>query len=90
VENIDQGTSRDILTEIMLRQDEEGRLTTLHVYDQVSVSGSADAFDAFGRAMVVNPFWAKGLPLDAEATTLPRWAKNPKPPMKDILFTGVR
>ena len=77
VENIIQGTARDILTESMRRLDEAGYHIVMHVHDEVVIEAPADASledicETMGRA----PAWAKGLLLRADGYTTDFYKKD--------------
>ena len=67
VENIVQATSRDILSEAMLRLDAHGYKIVMHVHDEVVIEAPADASLAeISAKMSLSPAWAKGLLLRAD------------------------
>ena len=67
VENIVQATSRDILTEAMLRLDAHGYKIVMHVHDEVVIEAPADAsLEKISSKMSLSPAWAKGLLLRAD------------------------
>ena len=67
VENIVQATSRDILSEAMLRLDAHGYKIVMHVHDEVVIEAPADASLAeISAKMSLSPTWAKGLLLRAD------------------------
>lgn len=68
VENIVQGTARDLLAESMLRVERKGYPIVMHCHDEIIAevpegSGSAEEMCA---VMAVQPVWAEGLPLRAD------------------------
>ncbi len=68
VENIVQGTARDLLAEAMLRVDQAGYEIVMHCHDEIiaevpEVEGSVEELC---RLMAVPPVWADGLPLRAD------------------------
>ena len=67
VENIVQGTSRDILAEAMLRLEQRGFEIVCHVHDEVvlEVPVGVSSVEDINAIMAVNPIWAKELPLKA-------------------------
>lgn len=69
VENIVQGTARDILAESMLHLDDAGYKIVLHVHDEV-VNEMPDGVGSIEdvNAIMSRPIpWAKGLPLKVES-----------------------
>jgi DNA polymerase len=68
VENIVQGTARDLLAEAMLRLKERGYQIVIHVHDEVVLEvpvGEGSVEEVCG-IMAEQPGWAKGLPLRAD------------------------
>lgn len=70
-ENITQSIARDILAEAMLRAENEGFYTVMHVHDEIvadmpSGNGYSEELKA---VMVAPPIWAEGLPLAAKVET---------------------
>lgn len=69
-ENADQGASRDVLADAMMRVDEMGANIVMHLHDEIICEEEDDPF-AFNihdlkSAMEVTPEWAPGLILGAE------------------------
>ncbi len=68
VENIVQGTARDLLAEAMLRVEKAGYRIVMHCHDEII----AEVPEGFGsvedmcEVMAVQPEWANGLPLRAD------------------------
>lgn len=76
-ENATQAVARDILTEAMLRVEERGLCTVLHVHDEivVEVPNIYPPVKAFEACMEVVPYWAKGCPIKVEAWAGERYKK---------------
>jgi DNA polymerase len=72
-ENVTQAVARDLLADAMIRLDEAGHRIVAHVHDEVLVEGGDPR--AVQAVMRVAPSWADGLPMDASADTLYRYAK---------------
>ena len=67
VENIVQGTARDILAEAMLRLDAAGYKIVMHVHDETVIEAPADAsLENICAIMGQTPAWANGLLLRAD------------------------
>lgn len=68
VENIVQGTARDLLAEAMLRLKEHGYQIVIHVHDEVvlEVPDGESSVEEVCGIMAEQPEWAKGLPLRAD------------------------
>jgi len=73
VENIVQAISRDLLSECMLRLDENGAKIVMHIHDEVVVELNHDHEEAESltleyveRIMCEGVSWAQGLPLNAD------------------------
>lgn len=67
VENIVQGTARDILAEAMLRLDAAGYKIVMHVHDEAVIEAPADAsLENICAIMGQTPAWANGLLLRAD------------------------
>lgn len=80
VENIDQGTSRDIMAEKLLECNEAPILTPLlTVHDEIinecKTPKAKTALKIFKYIMSVAPAWADGLPLGAECVITDRYKK---------------
>lgn len=68
VENIVQGTARDLLAEAMLRLGKKGYSIVMHVHDEVicEVPFESGSVDEVCNIMAEQPEWAVGLPLRAD------------------------
>ena len=68
VENIVQGTARDLLAEAMLRVEKKGYPIVMHCHDEIiaEVSEGIGSVDEMCEIMAVQPEWAEGLPLRAD------------------------
>lgn len=68
VENIVQGTSRDLLAEAMLRLNSNGFNIVFHVHDEVVLETpeGVASVDEVCQIMAEQPKWAEGLPLRAD------------------------
>ena len=68
VENIVQGTARDLLAEAMLRVEEKGYPIVMHCHDEIiaEVPEGTGSVDEMCEIMAVQPKWAAGLPLRAD------------------------
>ena len=68
VENIVQGTARDLLAEAMLRVEEKGYPIVMHCHDEIiaEVPEGTGSVDEMCEVMAVQPEWAEGLPLRAD------------------------
>lgn len=68
VENIVQGTARDLLAEAMLRVEEKGYPIVMHCHDEIiaEVPEGSGFVDEMCEVMAVQPEWAEGLPLRAD------------------------
>ena len=68
VENIVQGTARDLLAEAMLRVEEKGYPIVMHCHDEIiaEVPEDTGSVDEMCEIMAVQPEWAEGLPLRAD------------------------
>ena len=68
VENIVQGTARDLLAEAMLRVEEKGYPIVMHCHDEIiaEVPEGSGSVDEMCEVMAVQPEWAEGLPLRAD------------------------
>jgi len=70
-ENITQAVANDLLRH-SLRQLED---VVLHVHDEIVIETATPDPDALRSIMCTPPDWAKGLPLDAEASIMERYGK---------------
>ena len=68
VENIVQGTARDLLAEAMLRVEKKGYPIVMHCHDEIiaEVPEGSGSVDEMCEIMAVQPKWAAGLPLRAD------------------------
>ena len=68
VENIVQGTARDLLAEAMLRVEKKGYPIVMHCHDEIiaEVPEGTGSVDEMCEIMAVQPVWAEGLPLRAD------------------------
>ena len=68
VENIVQGTARDLLAEAMLRVEEKGYPIVMHCHDEIiaEVPEGSGSVDEMCEIMAIQPKWAEGLPLRAD------------------------
>ena len=68
VENIVQGTARDLLAEAMLRVEKKGYPIVMHCHDEIiaEVPEGIGSVDEMCEIMAVQPTWAEGLPLRAD------------------------
>ena len=68
VENIVQGTARDLLAEAMLRVEKKGYPIVMHCHDEIiaEVPEGIGSVDEMCEVMAVQPVWAEGLPLRAD------------------------
>jgi DNA polymerase len=78
VENIVQGTARDILAESMLRLEKAGFDIVCHVHDEVvlEVPEGESGVEEVNSVMAVNPDWTEGLPLSAAGFESPFYKKD--------------
>lgn len=68
VENIVQGTARDLLAEDMLRLKKQGYDIVMHIHDEavLEVPEGVSSVEEVCAIMAEQPEWAKGLPLRAD------------------------
>lgn len=68
VENIVQGTARDLLAEAMLRVEKAGYRIVMHCHDEIiaEVQEGFGSVEDLSEVMAVQPEWADGLPLRAD------------------------
>ena len=82
VENVVQGTARDLLAAAMLRAERAGFPIVLHVHDELVAEVPVDRADAdeFRRLMIEPPGWAAGLPIAAKVRIGERYSKSETKP----------
>jgi hypothetical protein len=87
VDNMCQGTARDILFEAMLRLEAANFPVTLHVHDQVLCeipkAGAVARFVEFCRILEEPPVWAPDIPLMVEGRLCERFDKVEWVPEED-------
>lgn len=68
VENIVQGTARDLLAESILRIERKGYPIVMHCHDEIiaEVPEGTGSVEEMCAVMAVQPVWADGLPLRAD------------------------
>lgn len=68
VENIVQGTARDLLAEAMMRLKKRGYQIVMHIHDEavLEVPNGVGSVEEVCSIMAVQPEWAEGLPLRAD------------------------
>ena len=78
VENIVQGTARDLLAEAMLRVERKGYPIVMHCHDEIiaEVSEGSGSVEEMCEVMAVCPSWAAGLPLRADGYECPFYQKQ--------------
>ncbi len=78
VENIVQGTARDLLAEAMLRVEKKGYPIVMHCHDEIiaEVPEGCGSVDEMCEVMAVQPEWAEGLPLRADGYQCPFYQKQ--------------
>jgi len=85
-ENITQAVARDVMVEMLVLTEENGLCPILEVYDEIGCECDPSLLPEFARIMTTVPTWCPDMPVDAEGTWLPRYAKSPPPPRKDYDF----
>ena len=78
VENIVQGTARDLLAEAMLRVEKKGYPIVMHCHDEIiaEVPEGMGSVEEMCGVMAVRPSWAEGLPLRADGYECPFYQKQ--------------
>ena len=78
VENIVQGTARDLLAEAMLRVERKGYPIVMHCHDEIiaEVPEGMGSVEEMCEVMAVQPSWAEGLPLRADGYECPFYQKQ--------------
>ena len=78
VENIVQGTARDLLAEAMLRVEKRGYPIVMHCHDEIiaEVPEGMGSVEEMCEVMAVRPSWAEGLPLRADGYECPFYQKQ--------------
>ena len=78
VENIVQGTARDLLAEAMLRVEKKGYPIVMHCHDEIiaEVPEGSGSVEEMCEVMAVRPSWAEGLPLRADGYECPFYQKQ--------------
>ena len=78
VENIVQGTARDLLAEAMLRVEKKGYPIVMHCHDEIiaEVPEGTGSVEEMCEVMAVCPSWAEGLPLRADGYECPFYQKQ--------------
>ena len=75
-ENVTQAAARDVLSEAMIRLDNHGYETIMHVHDEIVVEADPDADLAlFEQRMAEVPAWAEGLPISVAGWKERRYRK---------------
>ena len=74
-ENVTQAVARDILSEAIVRLQENGYKVAGHVHDEILVEGEHDLAE-ITRIMIQQPSWAEGLPLDGAGFNCNRYRKG--------------
>lgn len=78
VENIVQGTARDLLALAMLRLTEKGFPIVMHIHDEavVEIPIGESSVEEVSAIMSIAPDWADGLPLRADGYECPFYKKD--------------
>lgn len=74
VENITQAVARDVLSEAVIRLQENGFRVVGHVHDEILVEGE-ESVEEVERIMCETTDWSEGLPLAAEGGQMKRYRK---------------
>jgi DNA polymerase bacteriophage-type len=90
VENVVQGTARDLLATAMQRVERAGFPVVLHVHDEIVCEAPGDRADAaeFHRLMVEPPSWTAGLPIAAKVRAGERYSKSKTEPQSEAPATA--
>jgi DNA polymerase bacteriophage-type len=77
LENIVQGTARDILADAIVRVEQSGYPVVLHVHDEIVTEPKSNfgSIGEFSKIMSVVPAWAEGLPIAAAGWEGERYRK---------------
>lgn len=75
VENITQAVARDVLSEAVVRLQENGFRVVGHVHDEILVEGE-ESVEEVERIMCETTDWSAGLPLAAEGDQMKRYRKE--------------
>jgi hypothetical protein len=79
VENVVQGTARDLLRDALLRADARGWKIVFHCHDEIVIEapiGAVDPQDVLA-CMLESPPWAAGLPLAGKVHSGPLYLETP-------------
>lgn len=84
VENVVQGTARDLLAAALLRFESRGLPVVFHCHDEIVVEVPAGSISEQGVLAILlePPPWAKGLLLGGKVHSGPLYLENPKDPAK--------
>jgi DNA polymerase bacteriophage-type len=87
VENVVQGTARDLLAAAMLRIDRAGLEIVLHVHDEiiVEVPEGTENLDEFHQVLTAAPAWAAELPIAAKVRCGQRYSKSKTKPQAELI-----
>jgi DNA polymerase len=69
------GAARDMLADGLVRLDEAGFETVMHVHDEAVIEGPASALGDFTAEMLRHPDWARGWDVAVESGSLQRYRK---------------
>jgi 5-hmdU DNA kinase, helical domain len=85
VENLVQGTARDLLAAAMRRLEAARYPIVLHIHDEIIVEVPTDRADAdeFHRLTIEPPSWAAGLPIAAKVRVGDRYSKSKSEPRSE-------
>jgi DNA polymerase bacteriophage-type len=90
IENIVQGTCRDLLVHAMLSEESAGMPVILHVHDEQVGRAPDSRFEEFMEIMSTPPKWAEGFPLGIEGYSGPVWTKNPPESYRQATYQNGR